>query len=58
MLGEGTLYEAIEMTRKGFKSKLGNKDFDAEGIVLRPKVELKNRNNDRIIGKIKLKDFK
>jgi len=32
-------------------------DFEAEGIVARPAVELKNRTCSRIITKIKCKDF-
>ncbi len=56
ILGEGTLSQAIEMTRKGFPSQWG--DFIAEGIVARPKVELRTRRGDRIITKIKYRDFK
>lgn len=55
ILGQGTLPEMVEMTRKGFNSEWG--DFKAEGIVARPKTELKNRRGDRIITKIKHKDF-
>jgi hypothetical protein len=55
IIGNGTLYDMIEMTRKGFKSQWG--DFLAEGIVARPKVELKTRSGERIITKIKHKDF-
>jgi len=56
IIGEGTLQDAIEMTRKGFKSQWG--DFIAEGIVARPKTELFTRNGNRIITKIKYRDFK
>ncbi len=35
IIGEGTLRNAVEMTKKGFSSKWGN--FIAEGIVLRLK---------------------
>jgi len=55
IIGKGTLQEAIEYTKKGFKSQWG--DFIAEGLVLRPAVELKARNGERIITKIKYKDF-
>ena len=55
ILGEGTLSEMIEMTRKGFNSQWG--EFKAEGIVARPATELKTRRGDRIITKIKHKDF-
>lgn len=56
IIGEGTLVHAVQMARKGFKSKWG--DFIAEGIIAIPKTELKTRKGDRIITKIKHKDFK
>lgn len=55
IIGEGTLSDAVEMTRKGFNSQWG--DFLAEGIVVRPKIELRTRRGDRIIAKIKSRDF-
>lgn len=55
IIGEGTLEEAIAFTRQGQKSKWG--DFLSEGIVARPKTELKTRRGDRIITKIKHRDF-
>lgn len=55
IIGEGTLFDMVEMTREGFNSVWG--DFLAEGIVARPEVELKTRNGQRIITKIKHKDF-
>lgn len=55
IIGEGTLHDAVAMTRAGFISTWGA--FTAEGIVARPKVELKTRNGDRIITKIKHRDF-
>lgn len=55
IVGIGTLQEAIEMTREGVKSVWG--DFMSEGMVMRPRVELKSRNGQRIITKIKHKDF-
>ena len=51
----GTLEEAIEMTKKGFNSQWG--DFIAEGIVARPRVEMRTRRGERIITKVKYKDF-
>lgn len=56
IIGEGTLHDAVELARMGFNSVWG--DFPAEGIVMRPAVELKARDSSRIIGKIKLKDFR
>ena len=55
ILGLGTLSDMIEITRKGFNSQWGI--FMAEGIVARPQVELKCRNGDRLITKIKYNDF-
>lgn len=56
VIGEGSLYEAIEMVKNGLTSQWG--DFEAEGIVARPSTELFARNGDRIITKIKARDFK
>lgn len=55
IIGEGSLLQAVELARQGFQSAWG--PFTAEGIVLRPKVELLRRNGERIITKIKHKDF-
>lgn len=52
----GTLFDAITMAKTGFNSTWGG--FQAEGIVARPEVELKTRNGQRIITKIKCRDFK
>jgi hypothetical protein len=51
----GTLYDAIEFVKEGFNSCWGA--FPAEGLVCRPKIELKDRAGHRIITKIKTKDF-
>lgn len=55
IIGWGTLLDMVAMAKKGFPSTWG--DFRAEGIVARPVVELKMRRGDRIITKIKCKDF-
>ncbi len=55
IIGYGTLNDAIEMVKKGFKSQWG--DFIAEGIVTRPTVELFTRRGERIITKVKYCDF-
>lgn len=55
VIGEGPIEKAMRMCQEGFMSTWG--PFTAEGIVLRPKTELKTRNGDRIITKIKNKDF-
>lgn len=51
----GNLYDAIRVARDGFTSKFG--EFTAEGIVARPMVEMFNNRGERIITKIKHKDF-
>ena len=51
----GSLIRMVGMAKNGFRSNWG--DFLAEGIVARPVIELKTRNGDRIITKIKHKDF-
>ncbi len=51
----GTLSRMVELVRNGFDSVWGK--FKAEGIVARPSTELKTRRGDRIITKIKCKDF-
>ena len=58
IVGEGTLEEAIELTRIGMPSHISEVPQLMEGIVATPKVELLQRNGARIITKIKHKDFK
>ncbi len=55
VVGQGTLGEAVEYVKGKPASVWG--DFVAEGIVLRPKVELQTRRGDRVITKLKVKDF-
>ena len=55
IIGRGTLPEMVHKARLGFDSVWG--DFNAEGIVARPTIELFARNGNRIITKIKTKDF-
>lgn len=56
VIGEGTLQEGIELVKAGLTSTFG--DFEAEGIVARPLVELTDRAGRRIITKIKARDFR
>lgn len=56
VVGEGTLEEAVEYIRTNPDSALGN--LKMEGVVCRPKVELRDRCGNRMIVKIKWKDFK
>ncbi len=55
IVGKGTLQEGVELIRNGLGSAWGS--FPAEGIVMRPEIELKTRAGNRIITKIKHKDF-
>lgn len=56
IIGRGTLHDAIRMAKEGIKSTWG--DFEAEGIVARPITELKSRGGNRVITKIKCRDWK
>ena len=55
IIGEGTIDDMIEKVKSGFDSQWGN--FKAEGIVAKPKIELKSRRGDRIVTKLKYRDF-
>lgn len=52
----GTLPEAIDFVKPGFDSTIGT--AKAEGLVLTPKVDLFTRRGDRVITKLKTKDFR
>jgi ATP-dependent RNA circularization protein (DNA/RNA ligase family) len=54
-LGSTTLKDAELKVTNGFKSLIG--DCQAEGVVCRPLVELQSRMGNRIITKIKTRDF-
>jgi len=56
IVGQGTLIEAINLIKaKKLKSVFG--DFLAEGLVLWPMIELRDRAGQRIVTKLKHKDF-
>lgn len=55
IVGHGTLYEAVEFVRQRFQSHIGMQM--AEGVVARPKTEFLMRTGERIITKIKYRDF-
>jgi hypothetical protein len=55
VIGEGTLHDAVTLAKRGFCSAWGN--FEAEGIVARPKVELMTRGGNRLVTKVKCRDF-
>ena len=55
LIGCTTLLDAVKYAKCGFKSTFG--DFIAEGMVLHPEIQLFARNGERVITKIKYKDF-
>jgi hypothetical protein len=56
IVAECSLLEAIEMVKLGLKSSWG--DFEAEGLVGKPKGDLLTRLGSRIITKLRCEDFK
>ena len=57
-IGYFTLDEAIDFVRKGFVSTISeNREYMAEGLVLRTDLGLRNRMGKRLIVKIKYEDF-
>ena len=58
IMGIWKLEEAIEFVKKGFKSTIAdNKEYIAEGLIMKPVTELFNGKGERVISKIKYKDF-
>ena len=55
VIGSGGLLDATAVVRAGIQSKWG--DFPAEGLVLRPQVDLFTRSGERVIAKLKTRDF-
>jgi ATP-dependent RNA circularization protein (DNA/RNA ligase family) len=55
VIGRGTLADAVAWCQVPFPSRVGKRD--AEGIVMRPVVQLLERNGERIITKVKVRDF-
>ena len=56
-IGDMTIEEAIDYVKKGFKSVIAEEEHNAEGLVLRPLVDLYDKRGNRIITKIKTCDF-
>lgn len=58
-LGYMTIPEAVDYVQKGFKSTIAqNRDYDAEGLVLKAPCGLLRRNGERLITKVKTVDFR
>ncbi|MBF0200989.1 MAG: RNA ligase family protein [Desulfamplus sp.] len=51
----GSLTSAVEMVKKGFVSML--RKTPPEGVVMKPEIEMFNRRGERIVTKLKIKDF-
>jgi ATP-dependent RNA circularization protein (DNA/RNA ligase family) len=58
IIGIWKLEKAIEYVKQGFISTIAdNKQYVAEGLIMKPTTELFNRKGERVIAKIKHKDF-
>ena len=57
IVGTGTLAEAVSYVTSKPSSQIGKKQAIMEGIVCRPEKELFNRLGERVIVKIKERDF-
>jgi len=58
IVGIGTLWDALNMVKEGFESQCAFvPGTRAEGLVMRPHLELFGRNGRRVITKVKYKDF-
>lgn len=59
IIGYMTVAEACQYVDRGFKSTIAeDKNYDAEGLVLKTPDNLLMRNGDRIVLKVKTVDFK
>jgi hypothetical protein len=59
IVGVGTLEEAVARAAEGFTSHIAeDSTLIAEGFVMRPAVELKDRRGHRVIAKVKHADFR
>lgn len=59
IIGYYTIAEAEAIVKQGFKSTIAeNKEYEAEGLVLKTSVGLPNREGKRIITKTKTVDYR
>lgn len=56
--GTGNLYDMEAQIKTGIQSHLVSTPYEAEGIVARPKIGLMMRSGERVIVKLKGKDFR
>lgn len=57
IIAHDTLDRAVDIVRSGFYSRVSENILYAEGLILHPKVELKDRRGRRIMTKLKHEDF-
>ena len=57
ILLEGTLDEGVEYVKNNRKSTIAKNGAELEGLVGRPKMEMSDRMGNRVIVKIKYRDF-
>lgn len=57
IVGFGTLDDGIDYVKKHNKTHIGKREKYQEGIVCRPVIELLDKNGERVIVKIKYRDF-
>jgi len=55
IIASGTLDYGVQIAREGFASQLVGADVQAEGLMARPSVELRDRMGRRVICKLKTK---
>lgn len=58
IVGTGSLYEAVEYVKKHPASVVAEGRCEMEGIVARPKIEMRDRRGNRLICKIKWEDMR
>jgi hypothetical protein len=61
VIGVGNMWEAVNHVKNGMQSEVFQTSYvephAAEGLVCRPRLEMRNRLGHRIITKLKVKDF-
>ena len=58
IVGRGSLFEAVDYVKSHPTSVIAEGRCEMEGIVARPKMEMRDRRGNRLIVKIKYEDFK
>lgn len=58
IVGHGSLYEAVEYVKKNPASVVAEGRCSMEGVVARPRMEMRDRRGNRLIVKVKWEDMK